>query len=235
MKKVFKLLSIIIIAFSMILSTPQINTQAATRNPLQKMPKTKKTIVNTQEYLEMQNGHYVNFCTPDYKKKVELKATSSNKKVATVKVYKYHEDNMYSAGYKINCKKSGKTTIKVTAKVNGKTYKKSCTYVFEKYKNPFTSFKIDGKNYASKMNKGGNPHVDKTLIQGKLSYKVNSNYKIIRIVAEQEDVGTYIVKNNNKLKANTLGFEIEYQNKKTKVKGTIGFNDDDIQFNYWYY
>lgn len=235
MKKTIKSFSIVMIVLTLLLGVLPTNIQAATKNPLAKMPKTKKTIVNTQEYLKIVHTPYVNFYTPDYKNKIDLKATSSNKKVATVKVHKFHEDNMYSAGYSIKCKKPGKATIKVTAQVNGKTYKKSCTYVFEKYKNPFSSFKIGNKNYTSKLNKGENADIKTTYFKGKLSYKAKSGYKITKITAFRENGASYTVKNNSKLKSDTTGFVIKYQNKKSKIKGTIGINDDVMDFYYWYY
>lgn len=213
----------------MTLGLPQVNTQAATKNPLKTMPKAEKIIVGSDD------DRYCYFYTPGYKKKVTLKATSSNKKVATVKTktYKVKSDKMYYAIYEVKCKKFGKTKIKVTAKVNGKTYRKTCTYLFEKYQNPFSSFTINGQDYTSLLNKGDCIEAKDQYLSGVVSYTLKPQYKIKKFYAtidNEKNLDIYTVKNHKNLKSYTTDLSITIQNKKTKATCTIilsGADSDD--------
>lgn len=191
-------------------------TGALAANPLAQMPKTSKVVKSAQV------GTGCDFFTPVYSKDFVMKAVSSNKKVATVKVYNFgNEEEGYSKGYLVKFKGYGTTNIKVTVKINGKTYKKTCKYTYYKYKNPFSTFKIGNKNFTSTMNKKYEFYTTKAKLSGKLSYKLKSGYKIMYIYARLSDYTMKKMKNGKKLPADTTSLWMSVQNKKTGLNTAI--------------
>lgn len=171
------------------------------------------------------------FSTPGYKKDFEMKAVSANKKVATVKVETRKVGDRYRKYLYVIAKGAGKTEIQITVKIKGKTYKKTFPYQVYKYENPFSSFKVNGKNYASKLNKLKKGHKVATGSvryaswippEGKLSYKLKKNYKIQWLEAVGED-GEILsgAQNNQVLPEGCKGFWIGYENTKTKAYGEL--------------
>lgn len=73
--------------------------------------------------------------------------------VQLVPVKKTYDGKKWPGTYNIIAKKPGTTTVTITGTKKGKkiTYKGKITV--EKYSNPFTKLKIDGKNYRSKITK----------------------------------------------------------------------------------
>lgn len=96
------------------------------------------------------------------KKGSKVTVKSSNKGVAKASFYDYKksnvswfddDDNRIKYGVKLDIKKPGTTTITCIVEQGGATYRLSCKYVVEKYKNPLKSFKIGEFNYASEFKK----------------------------------------------------------------------------------
>lgn len=197
---------------------------AAVKNPLADMP------ANSTIQVSAPMGKGCDYYTPVYSKKFTMTAKSSNPKVATVEVCDFTDRNPqtgkvigYSKGYLTTRKGYGKTTITVTVKLNGKTYKKSCVYNYLKYVNPFSSFKIGSTNYTGTMNKKYEIKTGK-IPAGKISYKLKSGYKIERIWADvrtkvKEENGYVIsksvdLKNGQKVPANTAILNVWVKDKK---------------------
>lgn len=194
---IFALFSMLILA-----SCVQISASAAA-NPLKNMPKRAESIVSAPM------GTGCDFFTPAYDSDFEMIATSSNKKVATVKVYSFSYGGKYTKGYMIIRKGYGTTNIKVTVKLGGKTYKKTCKYTFYKYSNPFTSFKIGKTNYTKRLNTY-ELTVPQSKLKGKVSIKIKKGIKIKRIFCWRKS-GVYRkdIKNNSKLPSKTYQLCIE--------------------------
>lgn len=236
MKNVLRLLCMLVLVLTMIFGGVQVSPQAAVSNPLKGMPKIKKVIIGTWEELEVREPTVGTYQTPEYKTKVKIKATSSNKKIAKVISYTSEYKGKYYGVYSVrNLKgKPGTVKIKVTVRINGKTYKKTATYVFEKYRNPLKSIKINGKSYTSLFNKNALISTKQDIFSGKLAFKAKRGYKITKIIGLRNKGKNYTVKNNSKLKSGTRAFFIKYQNTKTKVKGTSGINTYYTDYFPWY-
>lgn len=138
-----------------------------------------------------------------YKKKVAA-AKSGNTAVATVKVQN-------GSTLMVTAKKAGKA--KITCTVGGK--KKSFTLVVKKYKNPVKTFKVGGKNYASKFKKARDYYGGHKA--GKLTIKPASGWKLVSIYGDGGKV-----KNGKKI--DKFGFyQVELKNKKTGVVEYLNF------------
>lgn len=145
--------------------------------------------------------------------KVKVSATSSNKKVAAIHVQK----GLIS----VIPKGPGKATVTIKVTANGKTTKKALKYNYAAYKNPFTSFKISGKDRTSQFDKFSKIKIE----AGKLSYKVNSGFKIISFTAYRwgkDNDETLKITNDFVLKKNDEVC-IEYKNLKTNTYGELVF------------
>lgn len=208
-----------------------IGVQAAT-NPFGKIPvSATKNIVSSLAWI---GPDYV---TPRYSQKIKMKVTSSNKKVADVKVFDCPKDeynNGWAKSFGVRRKGYGTTYIKATVTVGKKTYKKTFKYTFYKYKNPFSEFKINGKKYTSKLNKmtikksDGAWYYGKPIRlgekTGKLSYKLKKGYKITDIWIHNESTSKMKkIKNNQKIPKGYKLLYIYFMDTKTKAKGCITF------------
>lgn len=196
---------------------------AAQKNPLAKMPTNIRTVVG-------QMGGQMQFTTPQYpeKTKIEISAVSSNKNVMDV----FAETENYMgrfpcAFYNVQAKKAGTARLTVTVKLNGKTYKKTCKYTFDKYVSPFTSFKIADKNLTSELKKETNlwNATGGDSINGKLIYKLKPGYKVISATCRYSGSSSFWhkVKNGQKLsKGSNLIMVVK--NTKTNTVFTIHIN-----------
>ncbi|MGN0353544.1 MAG: hypothetical protein ACI4EI_00545 [Muricoprocola sp.] len=174
------------------------------------------------------------------KDNVKFSVTNSNKKVAMVHVAKNLKGKEKEASLSVTPKAPGKTTVTVKYIVNGKTYKKVLKYNFAAYENPFSSFKIDGKEMASQFNKlkkseyFGDGYWDFTgkITAGKLSYKLKSRYKVVNFSASrnedadndgEEEYRNLKITNNFELKKGDFVF-IRYKDLKTNTYGYLWFD-----------
>ncbi|MGN0353543.1 MAG: hypothetical protein ACI4EI_00540 [Muricoprocola sp.] len=168
---------------------------------------------------------------------VKVSVTSSNNKVATGYVDPKHYDANGYEGYEqyicadVIPKGPGKATITIKVTTNGKTTTKSLKYHFVTYKNPFSTFKIAGKENASQFNKLKKVSLKNSVYwlfngkigAGKLTYKVKKGYKIISFTAWNKD--NY---KNRKITSNSIlkkgdHVSISYQDLNTKTYGYLGF------------
>lgn len=224
--------ALLIFVFCLLLG---VETQAAA-NPFSGVKTKSRRIFSTL------GGIGCDYITPQYTKDFKLKVSSSSKKIATVESYSFVDvddstgKKLYRKGFWVHQQRPGTAKIKATIKIGKKTYKKTFTYYFEKYKNPFSSFKIGGKNYTSKLNKfnktnniygSKNPFMKWSgILSGKLKYKLKKGYKISSISAHSRDANTgstiwKSIKNGSEIPENCYELFISYQNTKTKAGGCI--------------
>ena len=155
-----------------------VNIWAAQENPLAKMP-TKAKVA-----LKCSVDDVTNYSTPIYynRENIEISAVSSNPKVMAVfsRVSGSDGGAKRNAFYQVYGIKEGTAKVNVTVKVNGKTYKKTCTYTFVKYTNPFKTLKIGKKNLASYYAKEPEPSLYGVVkrLNGKLTYSLKTGYKV---------------------------------------------------------
>lgn len=114
--------------------------------------------------------------------------------------------------------KPGKATL--TFRLNGK--KKTVSIVVKKYKNPFASYKVNGKNYASRFKKqcAGSIGLNNTSsISGKVKITPAKNWQVKRIEAYVPGGGKTFrkVKNGAKLPDGTTTVTAIMVNTKTGV------------------
>lgn len=200
----------------------EMSAQAGT-NPLKSLTSKYGWIISSPV------GKGCEYFTPEYNKNFKMTVTSSNKKAATVKVYSYRsQSGKYFKGFDIIVKGPGKTNIKVTIEVNGKKYSKTIRRAYYEYENPFSSFKIGGKEYKSKLNKlSADTGIFKWKTPaGKLRYKLKNGYKINSIWYWTSGYRSRVdVKNGDKI-PKKASLWISYQNKKTKANGCIHIYHD---------
>lgn len=91
-----------------------------------------------------------------------VRAVSSNRNIADVKVLKSGYGNKYS--FKVTPENKGSSTITMSGTVNGKKITEKTKVNVVDYNNPVASFKIDGKDYADKFS-----HLDSAVPTGKLA------------------------------------------------------------------
>ena len=117
----------------------------------------------------------------------------------------------------------------VTVKVNGKTYKKTCTYTFVKYANPFKKLKIGKKNLASYYVKEPEPGLYGVVsrLNGKLTYSLKAGYKVEKIEysrfvsANNGSIKMYSIKKGQKLPKDFLALFIKLKNIKNNAYVSI--------------
>ncbi len=152
------------------------------------------------------------------------KITSSKKSVAKIK-------NEGGGLFVIMPKKAGTTKIKLTAKVNGKKVTRKATIKIVKFKQPFKTLKIGGKNCIKKVNQSynmANIKTDKSKI--KLNYKLKSGWKVLYSSAYKQ--GSYTgksikVKNGAAFPLGdneTYVISMSLRNKKTGEEISVLFN-----------
>ena len=175
LKSKFSIMKVFGILFLLLMST--ITVQAAT-NPLAKMP------TKDGKVLHKVGGSYGDdFLTPEYSSKVTISAKSSNPKVARVEANAYKYEKNYYAGYKTTPLSPGTTKIKVSVTVNKKTYTKVCTYTVYKWENPFKSIKIGVLDCKPLLQKSGAVGLKRKILNGKFTYKMNSDFVLINAYA----------------------------------------------------
>lgn len=216
---------------AMLLLVLVFRVQAAVAHPFEDknalVPKgTQRVIVSSA------TGKGCDYISPVYSKNFTIKAKSSNPKVAATEIYDWSVKGQYMKGVLVKQKGYGSANITVTVKVNGKTYKKIFKYQFYKYENPFTRFEINNKNYVAKFNKlqksnNGDKYVKWQLSEGKLTYKLNKNYRVKRIVAYSKN-GEVKLKNNSQIPDSCEFAWIYYQNTKTKAEGRIRISQKTV-------
>ena len=214
-KKMMTFISVFVLALSL---TCMNVSAAVSKNPLSNWSaKDVKSVVSAE------TAKGCDYYTPKYSKNFKMTATSSNKKVATVKVYNFKDGKKYSKGFEVIQKGYGTTTIKVKVVKDGKTYTKSCKYTFYKYKNPFTTFKINGKGYKATLDKKHNFALKKDRLKGKVTYKLKSGYKIQEIVAYSyaPSFKAKNIKSGSTLPKNTDSLLVTVKNKKTGANTDI--------------
>lgn len=193
----------------------------AATNPLKNMPTTCKEIY----LVDWSKKGAESFATLQSKSYITMKATSSNKKVATVTTETVKQGKKYIGTYTIKTKGYGTTKIKVKATVGGKTYTKTCKYTFEKYKNPFKTLKIGNKSYVKKADKAkknsGVIHTGEWILNGKILIEMKKGYKLKGIYTMNYETGKQKkIKNGSKL-TDVMSPYIIYQNTKTGAIGII--------------
>lgn len=94
-----------------------------------------------------ETGHI--FTNRFYANSKNVKAVSSNKKIATVKVLRDEFEGEYY--FRVTPKKKGSSTITMTGTVNGKKVTEKTKVKIINYTNPASSFKISGKEFAGKF------------------------------------------------------------------------------------
>ena len=131
----------------------------------------KETVVHSSAKYDKSRLVYVDGF---YGNKVRnVKVTSSNKSVATVKK---SGTNLF----KLMPKKAGSTKVTFTAVVDNKRVKVQGTFKVVDFQNPFTVLKVGGKGYASKVKSSNNYFTIRTSKSKiKLNYKLKSNWKLI--------------------------------------------------------
>ena len=148
MKKKKNVLLMILAAVVAMLAM-SVNVWAVQKNPLAKMPTKMKVTLGCSV------DNVTNYSTPVYynRENIEISAVSSNPKVMAVfsRVSGSDGGAKRNAFYQVTGIKEGTAKVNVTVKVNGKTYKKNCTYTFVKYANPFKNLKIGKKNQSQTL------------------------------------------------------------------------------------
>lgn len=110
-----------------------------------------------------ETGHI--FTNRFYEGSKNVKAVSSNKKIATVKVLRDEFEGEYY--FRVTPKKKGSATITMTATVDGKKVVEKTKVKIDNYQNPAASFKIDGKDYAKKFKNHDEASVVGKLVRNK--------------------------------------------------------------------
>ena len=134
-----------------------------------------------------------------YPNKSITKASSSNKKVATVRANHYGDH--YTLG--VTIKKTG--TTKITYYFGGQ--KKTVKYTVKKYTNPVKTFKVGSKNYASlfapKALKWGSEYAmglsTAKSFSGKVNIKAAKGWKINKIWYYKNNKKLTFIKNGKKV------------------------------------
>lgn len=131
----------------------------------------------------------------------DVKVSSSNKKIATVK-YDKAEKTIW-----VTAKKPGKVTVTCTVKQDGKKYITKCKYTVLKYTNPLSKLKLGNKSYKSKYNKNTEYEIPVSKKKQTLSVKVKKGYEITDIYGIKNGKMKDI-KNNSKIQ--TSKFDVIY-------------------------
>ena len=191
-----------------------VNVWAAQKNPLAKMPTKMKVTLGCSI------GNVTNYSTPVYynRENIEISAVSGSDGGAK-----------RNAFYQVTGIKEGTAKVNVTVKVNGKTYKKTCTYTFVKYANPFKTLKIGKKNLASYYAKEPEPNLYGVVsrLNGKLTYSLKAGYKVEKIEysrfvnANNGSIKMYSIKKGQKLPKDFLALFIKLKNTKNNAYVSI--------------
>lgn len=207
------LVTILIAALTMLAST--VSVLAATKNPLAKMPRQVGSVASEINCVSVTNK--TAFYTEAYNSKVSISVKNSNPKVADVQYYSTKLDvngKLKNCGYfGVRYKKTGTTTITVTVKVNGKTYKRSCKYTFYKYTNPFKLFKKGNKNITAEFKSAPSASVYSD-VKGKYSYRLKNGYKVTRILYWDQRFRGHEVKNISQVPSNPRRLYLTIENTK---------------------
>ena len=134
-----------------------------------------------------------------------------------------------NAFYQVTGIKEGTAKVNVIVKVNGKTYKKTCTYTFVKYANPFKTLKIGKKNLASYYAKEPEPSLYGVVsrLSGKLTYSLKAGYKVEKIEysrfvnANNGSIKMYSIKKGQKLPKDFMALFIKLKNTKNNAYVSI--------------
>lgn len=158
-KKIRMIAAMIALAMIVQVFSPVLTAKAAAKKP--SFPKDfycyyePKSLYSNEFYIEIEN--------------FPKNGTVTNVKSSKSNVVKASWDSDVPDCIRVKAKKPGTSKISFTLKYNGKTKKFNCKFVVRKYKNPCKSFKINGKNYASKF-KNRSEHA--------ITYKGSKKYKI---------------------------------------------------------
>ena len=191
-----------------------VNVWAAQKNPLAKMPTKMKVTLGCSI------GNVTNYSTPVYynRENIEISAVSSNPKVMMV----FSRVSGSDGGAKRNA------FYQVTGIKEG-TAKKTCTYTFVKYANPFKTLKIGKKNLASYYAKEPEPSLYGVVsrLNGKLTYSLKAGYKVEKIEysrfvnANNGSIKMYSIKKGQKLPKDFLALFIKLKNTKNNAYVSI--------------
>ena len=226
MKKKKNVLLMILAAVVAMLAM-SVNVWAAQKNPLAKMPTKMKVTLGCSV------DNVTNYSTPVYynRENIEISAVSSNPKVMMVfsRVSGSDGGAKRNAFYQVTGIKEGTAKVNVTVKVNGKTYKKTCTYTFVKYTNPFKTQKIGKKNLVSYYAKEPEPNLYGVVsrLNGKLTYSLKAGYKVEKIEysrfvnANNGSIKMYSIKKGQKLPKDFLALFIKLKNTKNNAYVSI--------------
>ena len=178
-------------------------------NPLAEMP--DKVV----SYEGVVLGKGCDYFTPFYKGKFSIKAVSSNPKVASVKAYVFKDKSSKKfGGYEVLKKNYGITKIKVTVKLGGKSYKKTCKYTFKRYVSPIKSLKVGKKEYRNQLEKDYSVKDGGNYLKGKVRLKLKSGYKFISATAYTDSFKSTAITNGKKLPGKTTRLVVVTKNKK---------------------
>ena len=212
MKTKKKILLIMLLSVLMVLAS-SVSVWAA-KNPLSKMPRNVGSVASSVN-VSVTNKTY--FCTEPYDGKVKISVKNSNSEVAdvfcqsTIQIVNGKTKNC--GNFWVTCKKPGTTTVKVTVKVNGKSYTKSCKYTFYEYANPFASIKKGTKNLTSQFKKGPTGRIY-TRLKGKYSYRLKKGYKVTRILYWDQQMMGHIVNNISQVPSDARKLYLTIKNTK---------------------
>lgn len=170
----------------------------------------KKTVTYTST--DKKEGYYFSISKIPYSAK-KVKVSLSKKSVGRVKSYGGGDFVFYP-------KKTGTTKVTVTAVVKGKKVNCRGTIQVVKFKKPFKSLKVDGKNYVGKVKSSAGNFIgiktDKSKVN--VGFSLNSEWKVSKITIDGKKMKTrrsYTLKKGKYM-------EIIVQNKKSKVEVAVG-------------
>ena len=211
---------VMILAAVVAMLVMSVNVWAAQKNPLAKMPTKMKVTLGCSI------GNVTNYSTPVYynRENIEISAVSSNPKVMMVfsRVSGSDGGAKRNAFYQVTGIKEGTAKVNVIVKVNGKTYKKTCTYTFVKYANPFKTLKIGKKNLASYYAKEPEPSLYGVVsrLNGKLTYSLKAGYSRF-VSANNGSIKIYSIKKGQKLPKDFMALFIKLKNTKNNAYVSI--------------
>lgn len=213
-KKISKALLAIVLCLATILAVPNVDVEAAA-------PKIKggKTISAGSEYtLKIQ--------LPKKLKRKQVKMSKSKSSNEAIMSIPYGNYDSKTGVYTVSGSafKSGKAKISFNLKVKNKTYKYSRTITVKKYANPFKSFKLGKKDFASKFKKATYaPYI----LKGSKTVKIvpKKNWKLVSIIGLTEPgAKPAIIKNGDKIVSDYYWHIcVTMKNKKTGVTQEVIF------------
>ena len=168
----------------------------------------KKTV--SCSAVDRENGYFLSASNIPAKAK-KVKISLSKKSVGKVKSYGGGDFVFYP-------KKAGKTKITITAVVKGKKVKCKGTINVVKFKQPFKSLKVDGKDYSNniKGSEGSAVEVKSNKSKAKVELNLKSGWKVSKVykgekkmknrksftLKKGDGIGVYVKNKKNNMEVN---------------------------------